>query len=51
MCFRVSTLLDTAVRIAPANLALSLLEAVTQQLEATYVDKARLGVGWCSPVA
>jgi hypothetical protein len=39
--FQISTLEDKAVRILPANLALSQLEAITQQLEATYVDKAR----------
>ena len=39
--FQISTLEDKAVRILPANLALTQLEAITQQLEATYVDKAR----------
>lgn len=29
------------MRVAPANLALTQLEAITQQIEATYVDKAR----------
>jgi hypothetical protein len=39
--FQISTLEDKAVRILPANLALTQLEAITQQIEATYVDKAR----------
>jgi hypothetical protein len=39
--FQISTLEDPAVRVAPANLALTQLEAITQQIEATYVDKAR----------
>ena len=39
--FQISTLEDSAVRIAPANLALTRLEAITQQIEATYVDKVR----------
>lgn len=37
--FQVATIEDKAVRIAPHNLALTLLEALTQQIEATYVDK------------
>ena len=39
--FQISVLEDPAVRVAPANLALTQLEAITQQIEATYVDKAR----------
>jgi len=40
--FQVSVIEDKAVRILPQNLALKPLEAITQQLEATYIDKARL---------
>lgn len=39
--FQISVLEDPAVRVAPANLALTQLEAITQQIEATYVDKVR----------
>ena len=40
--FQVATIEDRAVRILPHCLALSQLEAITQQLELTYIDKARL---------
>ncbi len=46
MPFQVATIEDKAVRIAPHNLALTRLEAITQQIEATYVDKARLTRPW-----
>jgi sulfatase maturation enzyme AslB (radical SAM superfamily) len=43
--FQVSTIEDKAVRIQPSNLALTQLEAITQQIEATYVDKVRASEG------
>lgn len=43
--FQVVEFEDKAIRILPQNLALSRLEAITQQVEATYVDKARLSSG------
>ena len=43
--FQVATIEDKAVRILPHRLALSQLEAITQQLELTYIDKARPAAG------
>lgn len=40
--FQLATLQDTAVKIVPENLGLPRLEALTQRLENTYVDKARI---------
>jgi len=37
--FQLASLSDSAVKIAPANLGKSTLEAVTQELESLYVDK------------
>lgn len=37
--FQIVALSDSAVKIAPANLGKSTLEAVTQELESLYVDK------------
>lgn len=39
--FQLAQLQDTAVKIIPENLGLPRLEALTQRLENTYVDKAR----------
>jgi hypothetical protein len=44
--FQVAIIEDKAVRILPHCLALSQLEAITQQLELTYIDKARPGWAW-----
>jgi len=44
--FQVATIEDKAVRILPHCLALSQLEAITQQLELTYIDKARPSWVW-----
>ena len=41
--FQVVTIEDRAVRVLPHSLALSRLEAITQHLELTYIDKARKG--------
>ena len=37
--FQLVSLSDSAVKIPPANLGKSTLEAVTQELESLYVDK------------
>jgi DNA-directed RNA polymerase III subunit RPC8 len=37
--FQIATLEDCAVKIPPSNLGKSTLEAVTQELESSYVDK------------
>lgn len=39
--FQLATLQDTAVKIIPENLGLPRLEALTQRLENTYVDRVR----------
>lgn len=39
--FQLATIQDTAVKIVPENLGLPRLEALTQRIESTYVDKAR----------
>jgi hypothetical protein len=49
--FQISIIEDKAVRILPQNLALKQLEAVTQQLEATYIDKVRAARAGAPPSA
>jgi len=46
--FQVATIEDRAVRVLPHCLALSRLEAITQHLELTYIDKARKVTCICS---